>query len=156
MVALETPICEFGKIAPDFSLTDCFGKTLSLEQCRGDKGTLIMFICNHCPFVQAIIEPLCKVVRELENYGIKTVAIMANEQSKYPADSTENMQLLATKLNFSFPYLVDETQAIAKAYGAICTPDFFGYNKDLQLQYRGRFNATGPKNSTCGYAMRPI
>ena len=104
----------------------------------GEKGTVIMFICNHCPYVKAIIEDLVKDTNDLINFGIKAVAIMSNDTKNYPEDSFENMKLFSKKYNFSFPYLIDETQEIAKKYGAVCTPDFFGYNSKLELQYRGR------------------
>ena len=104
----------------------------------GEKGTIIMFICNHCPYVKAIIEDLIKDTNDLINFGIKAVAIMSNDTKNYPEDSFENMKLFSKKYNFSFPYLIDETQEIAKKYGAVCTPDFFGYNSKLELQYRGR------------------
>ncbi|KAA3629454.1 MAG: thioredoxin family protein [Proteobacteria bacterium] len=142
MILLETPVCEFGTPAIDFSLPGVDGKVWSLEECRGEKGTLVMFICNHCPYVKAISDRLVRDTRELLDYGIRSVAIMANDPTDYPEDSFENMQQLAAQLDFPFPYLLDESQAVAKAYGAVCTPDFFGYNADLQLQYRGRLDAS--------------
>ena len=142
MILLETPICEFGTPAIDFSLSGVDGKVWSLEECRGEKGTLVMFICNHCPYVKAIADRLVLDTRELLEHGIRSVAIMANDPTDYPEDSFENMKQLAAKLDFPFPYLLDESQAVAKAYGAVCTPDFFGYNADLQLQYRGRLDAS--------------
>jgi len=140
MVALNPPVCEFNKKAPDFNLKDCYGKNFNLDNCKGSKGLLVMFICNHCPFVQAILPDLVKITKKLKAYGINTVAIMANDYIEYPADSPENMKKLAEDMKFDFPYLIDETQEVAKAYGAVCTPDFFGYNTDLRLQYRGRFD----------------
>lgn len=142
MVSLETPICEFGKPAVDFSLPGVDGKTWTLQDCRGEKGTLIMFICNHCPYVKAIRDRIVRDTRELLDYGVKSVAIMSNDPAEYAEDSFENMQQVAKEYNFPFPYLFDETQQIAKAYGAVCTPDFFGYNADLKLQYRGRLDAS--------------
>jgi hypothetical protein len=113
-----------------------------LEQCRGEKGLLVMFICNHCPYVKAIRDRLVRDTRELLQHGVNSVAIMANDPTDYPEDSFENMKIIAAQADFPFPYLLDETQAVAKAYGAVCTPDFFGYNADLKLQYRGRFDAS--------------
>ena len=143
MVSLETPVCDFGKDAIDFSLPCIDSRVWTLEACRGPQGLLVMFICNHCPYVQAIRERLVRDTLELREHGINSVAIMSNDSSLYTEDSFENMQLLARQYDFPFPYLMDESQAVAKAYGAVCTPDFFGYNKDLQLQYRGRLDASG-------------
>ena len=140
MVSLETPVCEFGKPAVDFALPGVDGKIWTLEECRGEKGLLVMFICNHCPYVKAIRKRLVRDTRELLDYGIKSVAIMSNDPTEYPEDSFENMKKVAEEFDFPFPYLLDETQEVAKAYGAVCTPDFFGYNADLELQYRGRFD----------------
>ncbi len=142
MALTETPICNFGTPALDFSLPGIDGRTSSLADCRGEKGTLIMFICNHCPYVQAIQERLVRDTRELLEHGIKSVAIMANDTADYPEDSFDNMKKVAKKYGYPFPYLIDESQEIAKAYGAVCTPDFFGYNADLKLQYRGRLDAS--------------
>lgn len=140
MVRTETPVCEFGRPAPGFSLPGTDGKTYSLEAVRGPNGLLVMFICNHCPYVQAIRDRLIRDARDLKEQGIHSVAIMSNDPSEYPEDSFANMQKAATELRLPFPYLYDETQETAKAYGAVCTPDFFGYNKDLKLQYRGRLD----------------
>ncbi len=142
MVRMETPLCDFDQPARDFSLPGVDGNTWTLEQCRGERGTLIMFICNHCPYVKAIQERLVRDTRELLDHGINSVAIMANDPSDYPEDSFDNMRRVAREWDFSFPYLWDESQEIAKAYGAVCTPDFFGYNADLGLQYRGRLDAS--------------
>lgn len=141
MAALETPICNFGAAAPDFSLRGVDERQWALADVRGEKGTLIMFICNHCPFVVASIGRIMRDVRELAGHGVSAVAIMSNDTVSYPADSFENMQVWAKELEFPFPYLIDEDQAVARAYGAVCTPDFFGYNADLGLQYRGRLDA---------------
>ncbi len=138
MVLTKTPICNFGEKPHDYELEGIDGKHYKLKDCVGEKGTVIMFICNHCPYVKAIIEDLVKDTNDLINFGIKAVAIMSNDTKKYPEDSFENMKLFSKKYNFSFPYLIDETQEIAKKYGAVCTPDFFGYNSKLELQYRGR------------------
>lgn len=140
MVSLETPVCEFGLPAIDFSLPGTDSKIWTLDDCRGENGLLVMFICNHCPYVKAILDRLVRDAAELKQYGMNTVAIMSNDVNDYPEDSFGNMQGIAKENNFPFPYLLDETQQTAQAYGAVCTPDFFGYNKDLQLQYRGRFD----------------
>ena len=138
MVLTKTPICNFGEKPHDYELEGIDGKHYKLKDCVGEKGTVIMFICNHCPYVKAIIEDLVKDTNDLINFGVKAVAIMSNDTKNYPEDSFENMKLFSKKYNFSFPYLIDETQEIAKKYGAVCTPDFFGYNSKLELQYRGR------------------
>ena len=135
---LQTPICEFGQKAHDFELKSTENKNLSLRDIKGENGTLIMFISNHCPYVKAITKDMVDDCNELKKIGINSVAICANDPINYPEDSFENMILFSKKHQFSFPYLVDETQNIAKTYDAVCTPDFFGYNKNLELQYRGR------------------
>jgi peroxiredoxin len=142
MVLMETPICDFGKPAIDFSLPGVDGQIWTLEKCRGPNGLLVMFICNHCPYVKAVQERLVRDVRELKDFGINAVAIMSNDPSDYPEDSFENMKRVAERFGYPFPYLFDETQDIARAYGAVCTPDFFGYNGRLELQYRGRLDAS--------------
>lgn len=151
MVRMETPICEFGRPAVDFALPGVDGKVWTLEECRGKNGLLVMFICNHCPYVKAIITRIIRDAEELLIQEVKCVAIMANDPSEYPEDSFANMQIVARKYNFPFPYLFDATQDIARAYGAICTPDFFGYNAQFELQYRGRLDAsnreTAPPNA---------
>jgi len=134
----QTPICDFGKKAVPFKLKSTEGKIISLEDLKGENGTLIMFICNHCPYVKAITKDIVEDCNELKKLGINSIAISSNDPTNYPEDSFENMIKFAKKNEFSFPYLIDETQEIAKAYDAVCTPDFFGYNKDLELQYRGR------------------
>ncbi len=140
MVRTETPVCDFGAPAPAFSLPGVDGRTYTLAEVRGEKGLLVMFICNHCPYVKAVLDRIIRDVRELKTHGINTVAIMSNDPTDYPEDSFDNMKKIATERGFSFPYLLDESQAVAKAFGAVCTPDFFGYNKDLELQYRGRLD----------------
>lgn len=147
MVALQTPRADLNWQAPNFSLSATDGKIYKLNQIKGQNGTLVMFICNHCPFVKAILDKLIKDVKEMQNYGIGVVAIMSNDTSLYEEDSFENMQKLTTEKKLPFPYLWDKTQEIAKNYGAICTPDFFGFDKDLKLQYRGRFDESGMKPS---------
>jgi peroxiredoxin len=140
MVSLQTPVCDFGAAAPDFSLPGVDGKTWTRDDCRGENGLLVMFICNHCPYVKAVIHRIVRDARELAGHGIGCVAIMSNDPTDYPEDSFENMQTLSKELDLPFPYLIDETQDVAKAYGAVCTPDFFGYNRQLGLQYRGRLD----------------
>ena len=142
MVSLETPVCEFGRLAPDFALPGVDGKVWTRDACRGEKGLLVMFICNHCPYVKAVLDRILRDARDLQAQGLNSVAIMSNDPSDYPEDSFANMQRIAQQMNFPFPYLLDETQEAAKAYGAVCTPDFFGYNADLELQYRGRLDAS--------------
>ena len=130
--------CNFGQTAKPFVLKSTDGKIISLEDFKGENGTLIMFICNHCPYVKAITKDIVEDCNELKKLGINSIAISSNDPTNYPEDSFENMIEFAKKNEFSFPYLIDETQDIAKAYDAVCTPDFFGYNQDLELQYRGR------------------
>jgi len=138
MSLTETPICNFGEKAKNFDLLSTENKKISLDNVKGKNGTLIMFICNHCPYVKAVIRDIVEDVKYLETLGIKSVAIMSNDVKNYPEDSFENMIAFSKLHNFSFPYLIDETQDVAKKYGAVCTPDFFGYNKNSELQYRGR------------------
>ena len=140
MALTKTPVCDFGRKAENFKLKSINNKVVTLNDIRGEKATLIMFICNHCPYVKAIIKDLAKDCNELSNDGIRSVAIMSNDTKNYPEDSFDNMIKFADDNKFgNINYLFDETQEIAKKYGAVCTPDFFGYNKDLKLQYRGRF-----------------
>ena len=140
MALTKTPVCDFGKKAEDFKLKSIDNKVISLNDIKGDKATLIMFICNHCPYVKAIIKDLATDCNELKKDGINSVAIMSNDTKNYPEDSFDNMIKFADNNNFgTINYLFDETQKIAKKYGAVCTPDFFGYNENLELQYRGRF-----------------
>jgi len=140
MALTKTPVCDFGKKAEDFKLKSINNKVVTLNDIKGEKATLIMFICNHCPYVKAIIKDLAKDCNELRNDGINSVAIMSNDTKNYPEDSFDNMVKFSEMNNFGeINYLFDETQEIAKKYGAVCTPDFFGYNKNLELQYRGRF-----------------
>jgi len=146
MVSLQTPICEFGKKAVDFSLPGVDQQQWTLEKCRGERGLLVMFISNHCPYVKAIRKKLVRDTRELMEFGINSVAIMPNDTVAYPEDSMANMLLVSNEFNFPFPYLLDATQEVARAYDAICTPDFFGYNATMELQYRGRLDAAGPKS----------
>ncbi len=142
MVSLETPVCEFDQDIVDFSLPGVDGRTWDVASCRGENGLLVMFICNHCPYVKAIRERMVRDTRELMDLGINSVAIMSNNPQEYEEDSFDNMKSISQQYDFPFPYLIDESQQVARAYGAVCTPDFFGYNKDLKLQYRGRLDAS--------------
>ena len=141
-MAVETPICDFGWKAPDFTLPGTDGRNWELESVRGPRGTLIMFTCNHCPYVQAVIDRIVRDANELQAMGIGVAAISSNDAETYPEDSFENMKQAAKRFGFPFPYLYDETQEVARAYDAVCTPDFFGFDKDLGLQYRGRLDAS--------------
>ena len=138
MSLTETPICNFGEKAKDFSLLSTENKKISLLDVKGENGTLVMFICNHCPYVKAVIKDIVDDVNFFKNLGIKSIAIMSNDVKNYQEDSFDNMISFSKKHKFSFPYVIDETQQTAKDYGAVCTPDFFGYNQNLELQYRGR------------------
>jgi len=142
MVRMETPICDFGWKAPDFALSGVDGKRYSLKDVAGPNGLLVMFICNHCPYVKAVVERIVRDVAELKSLGIGSIAIMSNDPAEYPEDSFDNMRLLSGQLAFPMPYVIDSSQEVAKAYGAVCTPDFFGFNRDLALQYRGRLDAS--------------
>lgn len=143
MVALDAPVCDFGWNASDFNLPGVDGTMHGLTDIAGQNGTLLMFICNHCPYVKAIVSKLVSDCEILQTAGIGIAAISSNDAATYPADSFDNMKVFALENDFTFPYLYDETQAIARAYRAVCTPDFFGFNRDLQLQYRGRFDSSG-------------
>ena len=163
MALTKTPVCNFGKKAEDFRLKSIKNEMISLNEFKGEKATLVMFICNHCPYVKAIIKDLAIDCNELKKDGINTIAIMSNDTKNYPEDSFENMIKFAKENKFdSINYVIDETQQIAKKYGAVCTPDFFGYNKDLKLQYRGRFKElkdlkpVNNKESDLKQAMRMI
>jgi len=138
MSLTKTPICNFGERANNFTLLSTEKKMLSLNDLRGEKGTLVMFICNHCPYVKAVIKDIVEDTNSFEKIGINSLAIMSNDTKNYPEDSFDNMDKFAKEHNFNFPYLIDKDQKIAKSYGAVCTPDFFGYNSNLELQYRGR------------------
>jgi peroxiredoxin len=150
MVSLQTPVCDFGRPAPDFALPGVDGRMWTRDQCAGEKGLLVMFICNHCPYVKAVRERIVRDARELAEHGIRSVAIMSNDPTDYPEDSFDNMRRVAEEYQFPFPYLFDETQGIAKAYGAVCTPDFFGYDAQLGLQYRGRLDESRKETAPAG------
>lgn len=143
MVALNPPHCDFGWRAPDFDLPGTDGRRHTLASCRGPKGLLVMFICNHCPYVQAILDRLIRDTAELQSLGIGVVAISSNDVTAYPDDSFEAMCRLTEERQLAFPYLYDESQAVARAYDAVCTPDFFGFDAAHGLQYRGRLDASG-------------
>tara|TARA_B100000575_G_C23041978_1_gene599750 strand:- start:524 stop:1075 length:552 start_codon:yes stop_codon:yes gene_type:complete len=144
---VNAPNDNLDMIAPSFNLLNVDNNLISLEKAKGKNGTVVVFICNHCPYVKAIASRLQKVANELYENSINTIAIMSNDFLKYPEDSFENMKLFSTKYKFNFPYLLDETQQVAKNYGAVCTPDFFGFDKNLKLKYRGRIDS-GIMNSS--------
>jgi peroxiredoxin len=143
MVLTETPICDFGWKPNDFKLLNIDGNYFSLSDLQGENGLVIVFACNHCPYVIAIQDTLIKDAQTLEEMGINLALINSNDAIKYPDDSYEKMQLTAQQKNYPFPYLYDETQQVAKSWGAVCTPDFFGFNQNLELQYRGRLDSSG-------------
>ena len=138
MSLTKTPICDFGKKAEDFKLKSTNNEFLTLNDVKGDNGTLVMFICNHCPYVKAVISDIVNDCKLLQNLNVSSVAICSNDVINYPEDSFDKMIEFSNSNNFNFPYLHDETQEIARKFDAVCTPDFFGYNKNLELQYRGR------------------
>ncbi len=142
MVSLQTSVCDFGWKADDFDLVGVDGKRHSVASARGPNGLLVMFICNHCPYVKTAIDRIVRDSRELGEHGIGSIAIMSNDPEDYPEDSFENMKRVAREKKFPFPYVFDQTQEVAKAYRAVCTPDFFGFNAKLELQYRGRLDAS--------------
>lgn len=143
MASLNPPVCDFGWQAPEFKLPGVDGKDWALSDIKGVNGTLVMFICNHCPYVQAIRERLVEDIKALRSMGVNTVAISSNDTVTYPEDGFDKMQEVAREFKFPFPYLLDQSQEVARSYGAVCTPDFFGFNAHLELQYRGRFDAQG-------------
>lgn len=143
MALLSTPEPVIGSKAPLFSLKATDGKVYTLNDIKGEKGLLVMFICNHCPYVKAVLDKIIRDTAELKKLGVNSISIMSNDTVNYPDDSFENMKKLAESKGFPFPYAIDETQSVAKQYGAVCTPDFFGYNTNLELQYRGRIDASG-------------
>src|SRR5262245_22671997 len=143
MALTRPPICDFGWKAPDFALKGIDGKTYALKDIRGPKGTLVAFICNHCPYVKAIVDRLAEEGRALQALGIAISHLRPNDTKSYPADSFDNMKAFAKAHDFSFPYVIDETQAVARAYDAVATPDFFGFNAKDELQYRGRLDESG-------------
>ena len=142
MVSLQTPICDFGWNAVDFDLPGVDGKRYGIADVRGEQGLLVMFICNHCPYVKAVRERIVRDCLELQGQGIGSIAVMSNDPADYPEDSFDTMRKVAQQFRYPFPYVWDESQDVAKAYGAVCTPDFFGFNAALELQYRGRLDAS--------------
>jgi peroxiredoxin len=142
MVSLQPPLCDFGWKAREFDLPGVDGKRYTLQNARGKNGLLVMFICNHCPYVKSIRERIVRDTRELLQYGVNSIAIMSNDPAEYAEDSFDNMRQVALQFDFPFPYVLDESQQIAKDYGAVCTPDFFGFNANFELQYRGRLDAS--------------
>jgi peroxiredoxin len=142
-MAVHTPICDFGWPAPDFALPATDGRTLTLADIRGERGTLIVFICNHCPYVKAVIDRLVRDAHALMEHGVGVAAICSNDPDQYPDDSFDNMVRFAADHGFRFPYLHDMDQRVARAYDAVCTPDFFGFDAELGLQYRGRLDSSG-------------
>ena len=143
MVTTTTPTGAPGSKAIPFDLAGTDGRRHTLESVRGPHGTVVMFICNHCPYVRAVAEKIARDMDELAGHGVGSVAIMSNDTADYPEDSFANMKLFAKSNGFTFPYVIDETQEVARAYGAVCTPDFFGFDLDLKLVYRGRLDASG-------------
>ncbi len=154
MVSTKNPVCDFGWKAVDFNLPGVDGKRYTLASARGQNGLLVMFICNHCPYVKAVIDKLVRDAKDLAQLGMGSIAIMSNDPVEYAEDSFDNMKRVAKERSFPFPYVFDETQEVAKAYGAVCTPDFFGFNARLELQYRGRLDASG--RSTLPEARREL
>jgi len=140
MVSLQTPVCDFGQAIRDFELPGVDGRTWTMRDCMGPHGLLVMFICNHCPYVKAVLDRIVRDAAELRKLGVNSVAIMSNDPNQYEEDSFGNMRAIAERMAFPFPYLLDESQAVAKDFGAVCTPDFFGYNAAGELQYRGRLD----------------
>lgn len=141
-MAATPPVCDFGWRAPEFTLPATDGRRLALSDIAGENGTLVMFVCNHCPYVLAVLDRIIRDARDLQALGIGVAAICSNDADSYPADSLENMAALAAREGFPFPYLHDADQEVARAWGAACTPDFFGFNARLELQYRGRLDAS--------------
>jgi peroxiredoxin len=154
MAAMQPPVCVFGRKALPFKLPGVDGKTYSLGDVRGAKGTLIVFLCNHCPYVQAIAPRLAEEAKALQALGIGVIGIMPNDVAAYPDDSLPNVKAFAARHEFTFPYVIDETQEVARAYGAVCTPDFFGFNANDELQYRGRLDES--KTSPVPKARREL
>ena len=155
MISTKTPICDFGWQAVDFKLKGTDGREYSLTDVKGPKGTLVMFICNHCPYVVAIVDRLVRDVAALQAKGVGAIAVMSNDTVSHPDDSFGNMKIFAKTHGFTFPYVIDETQEVARAYDAVCTPDFFGFNGDLELQYRGRLDESG-RNAAAADAKREL
>lgn len=156
MALTHTPAPQFGAKAPDFSLKGIDGKTYGLGDIRGENGFLVMFICNHCPYVKAIASRLAEDMKVLQQNGIGVIAVMSNDTTTHPADSFDNMKVFAAQHGFTFPYVIDETQETARQYGAVCTPDFFGYNRDGELQFRGRLDEVNPSKPATPETKREL
>lgn len=161
MASISPPVCDFGWQAPAFNLPNVDGNMISMQNSMGPNGLLVMFICNHCPYVKAILPRLIKDVQALQSMGINTVAVMSNDPTDYPEDSPENMKKLSEEMTLPFPYLLDADQSIAKTYDAVCTPDFFGFNNKFELQYRGRFDESRKETAESStrdlfYAMQQV
>lgn len=154
-MAATPPVCDFGWKAPDFRLPATDGHSYALSDIAGSKGTLIMFICNHCPYVKSVLDRIVRDAAELKRIGIGSAAISANDAGMYAEDGFDSMVRVERENGFGFPYLYDESQDTARAYGAACTPDFFGFNADLELQYRGRLDASG-RNAASPEARRDL
>jgi peroxiredoxin len=154
-MAATPPLCDFGWKAPDFTLKDLDGAARGLSDLKGENGTLIVFICNHCPYVIAIGDRLARDARDLKALGVNTIAINSNDAVSYPDDAFDRMAPFAQRFGFDFPYLHDENQDVARAYDAVCTPDFFGFDRDLGLQYRGRLDSSG-RNAAAPDAKREL
>lgn len=154
MALMETPPAEIGWKAADFNLPGVDGKTYNLANARGENGMLVVFMCNHCPYVKAVLDKIIRDAAELKKHGINTIAISSNDVVQYPDDSFENMKKLATEKNLPFPYVYDESQSVAKSYDAVCTPDFYGFNNNMELQYRGRIDES--KRETVEGAKREL
>ena len=150
MASTPTPVCDFGWKAVDFDLPGTDGRRHTLASARGPRGLLVMFICNHCPYVKAVLDRIVRDARDLASLGIGTLAVMSNDPTDYPEDSWEQMVAIARTRAFPFPYVLDETQAVARAYGAVCTPDFFGFNANMELQYRGRLDESKKDTAPAG------
>lgn len=149
-MAATTPVCDFGWQAPDFALPDLDGRTVTRDAARGERGLLVVFMCNHCPYVKAIVERLAADARALQASGVGVVGIMSNDSDAYPDDAPERMREFARDHDLPFPYLLDADQSVARAYGAVCTPDFFGFDAQLQLRYRGRLDASRKDTAPAG------
>ena len=146
----QPPVCDFGWPAPEFELPGIDGRQYRLSDIRGPNGALVMFICNHCPYVKAVADRIVRDCAELAPHGVSAIAVMSNDVAAYPADAPDKMKLFAEQHRFTFPYVRDETQDVARAYGAVCTPDFFGFNADLKLQYRGRLDESRKETAPPG------
>lgn len=144
----DTPVCEFGWKAPDFTLPDPDGQSFTMSEHLGEKGLLVAFLCNHCPYVKAIADRLADDTAELLDDGIGVLAVMSNDWQAHPSDSPENMAKFAAKHGWRFPYLVDTDQRVGRSWGAVCTPDFFGLNAAGELQYRGRLDDAVMKDAS--------